>query len=635
MDLPTMTILTRPRRTTRSCCLALGLTLALAFSLPLALATSTTHAQEQTAPPPQITLGKRGDQPRAGIAVQPTLVIVESAAAYAQAISHWTPQLRFPVLIDDGDPLTRQAISRFANGFRPERIIRWTPQDPWVLPPAGAGRRDAINKLQAKAWLIPDEDITQLFGSWVANNWVPPGIVIADDADPAWPAALALGVGRALPIVWVNSLPNPIDHEASPAHAQMLTKAAADWAQEKQIMWDALGDGIDAITICLNDPAKIKVAEGETIALTDAVGRHEDNRRWAWSSQIFGTHAQSAYMAMCSLFIQPREIWIFDSYSSEEPWNLWDGTATAELFNAATIAGKSVFNVTLNDAPNQGLSAWRATSTRGIGGKTGALLLINTKGNAEFFDLNPGRGRQGDIPHLLSPGAVHFVHSWSSLFPSKRETLAGRWFERGAFAYVGSIQEPGLTAFVPTPTVALRLLSQAPWAAAARTIATDPWRIAVFGDALYSVSGEAGRLPDAPLPLTDLGTVIDLAETMKKAGAERDFVTLFETLQLRGEHSRIAQLIEAMLRDRPQEVTASIARAALFAVSTHSSPQTTFDLYAKLDPVEARNGWARDLLWNAARRGVPPQSIRLLMAHVREDQADTDQADLAVLTGGR
>ncbi len=578
-------------------------------------------------------LGRRGEQPRSGIPVLPTLVIVETSVAYAQAVGSWNTDRRFPVLIDDGSVWATQAISRFAHAFHPDRIVRWTPDDLDPFPPLGPERQRMFATLQARAWAAPEDNPDYLMAAWNQGGWMPPAVVIADDADSAWTAALALGIGRALPIVWVDSLTTPIDHETNRAHATMLSDAASSWATSVGVPWDIIGDAIDAITICLNDPARVKIAEDDTRALTDLVGRHADDRRWAWAAQIFGNESRSAYMAMCSLFIQPRSAWIFDAYSSDEPWNQWDGSKAAQIIRKTTLSGSPMFpDVKLHDEPTQGLPAWQLSARTGIGGSKGGLALINTSGNSDFFTLTPGRGRPGDVPPMLSPTLVHFVHSWSALFPSKRETLAGRWIERGAFAYVGAIQEPGLTGFVPTPVFTARMLNTAPLAAAARTVSTDPGRIAIFGDAMYSIGPDIKRVPDAVLPLSP---VVDLADVLKKAAAERDWVTLFKTLELRGEYSRIAKLAQAMLRDRPQEITPSIARAALFSVSTHSEPPVVFDLYRKLAPKDARSGWAQDLLWSSARRGVPARGVALMTANVRTDQEDSDRADLVKLTGRR
>ncbi len=590
-------------------------------------------AQEQINVPPQVMLGRRAELPRSGIAVIPTLVIVDSPEAYAAALGTWNTDRRFPVLIDDGSVWASQAIGRFAHAFKPARVVRWTPETAPTLPAGGEERRRAIASLQAGAWAAPDSNPDLLIATWNQGGWIPPGVIIADHADAAWTAALALGIGRALPIIWVDSVSNPIDHETTRAHADMLSSAASGWATEIGLPWEIIGDAIDAITICLNDPARVKIAENDTLALTDLVGRHPDDRRWAWASQIFGNEARSAYMAMCSLFIQPRSAWIFDAYSSENPWNQWDGTTTADLIRSTEVDGQPSFtDIKLSDEPSQSLAVWRLGAQTGIGGETGALALVNTSGNADFFDLEPGRGLAGDVPLMVSPSLVHFVHSWSMLFPSKRETIGGRWIERGAFAYVGAVQEPGLTGFVPTPTFAGRLLSTAPLAAAARTVSTPPGRVAVFGDALFCLGPVSKRLPEAELPLSP---VVDLADQIKQAAAAKDWVALFKAMSLRGEHSKLARLASAMLRDRPEQITPSIARVALFASSTQGSTADTFELYRKLTPDDARSGWARDLLWNSARRGVPAGGLNVLIGNIRTDQEEADRAEIVRITGQR
>ena len=107
--------------------------------------------------------------------------------------------------------------------------------------------------------------------------------------------------------------------------------------------------------------------------------------------------------------------------------------------------------VELDDTPRQGAADWRLRAARTV---TADLILVNTMGNADFFDLTPGQCKPGDVPILNVPAALHIVHSWSLLAPDTRDTLGGRWLERGVFAYAGSVNEPFLEAFVPTPAVA-------------------------------------------------------------------------------------------------------------------------------------------------------------------------------------
>ncbi len=598
----------------------------------LGLGSSTALAlQEQSNVQAQIQLGRRAELPRAGLATIPVLVIVDSPEAYAHAVGRWTAESRFPVLIDDGSAWSMHAIGRFAHAFDAERIVRWTPAEPPTLPEAPEARAAELARLQAAAWEAPEENPDLLVQTWASRTWIPPGVVVTDAADPAWTGALALAVGRGLPMIFVDSLDRPIDHETTREHAAMLSKAVSDWSIQANLTWDRLGDGIDAITLCLNDPARVRLGEDDTRALTDLVGRHEDDRRWAWASQVFGTPAQSAYMAMCSLFIQPRTAWIFDAYESSEPWGQWDGTAAAELLRTAQVNEQPLFtDVRLSDEPQQSLTAWRIAGSRGIGGDSGAMVLVNTSGNSDFFDLEPGRARPGDLPHMLSPSVVHFVHSWSALFPGKRETIAGRWLERGAFAYVGAIQEPGLQAFVPTPIFAGRMLVTSPWAASARTTSTEPWRVAVFGDALFCIGPPTRRIAADDLPLD---SVVDLGQQMRESARAGDWVQLFRALAFMGDHQRTAQIASAMLRDRPEAITPSIARSALFAVAVQGNPEDVFELYRRLPQEDARSGWARDLLWNAAQMRVPEGGLNLLLGNLRADQEEADRARINQATG--
>jgi len=63
---------------------------------------------------------------------------------------------------------------------------------------------------------------------------------------------------------------------------------------------------------------------------------------------------------------------------------------------------------------------------------------------------------------------VHFIHSWSAVTPDDRNTVGGRWLSNGVYAYVGSVDEPYVQAFV-TPHH-LQILT--PFLIAARQIGT-------------------------------------------------------------------------------------------------------------------------------------------------------------------
>src|SRR5262249_1871807 len=160
----------------------------------------------------------------------------------------------------------------------------------------------------------------------------------------------------------------------------------------------------------------------------------------------------------------PDSAWLFDGYDSSQPWILWDMTKAAGELDRIGI--KSV----LDDGPNgQGLSDLRVRAagvrqgpTSSLKGEPGmgidaGLIAGNTSGKPEFVDLKPGQGKPVDIPVLRRPAMVYFVHSFSAWSPTARSTIAGVWLERGAYAYLGSVDEPMLSGFLPTPLAMARL----------------------------------------------------------------------------------------------------------------------------------------------------------------------------------
>jgi len=81
---------------------------------------------------------------------------------------------------------------------------------------------------------------------------------------------------------------------------------------------------------------------------------------------------------------------------------------------------------------------------------------------------------------------LHLVHSWSFKAPQKWNTIGGRWLQRGVYAYVGSVDEPFLAAFVPPKDLAARWCSFVPFLVAARHDEPNAgiWKVNLFGDPL-------------------------------------------------------------------------------------------------------------------------------------------------------
>lgn len=586
--------------------------------------------------PPAQRLGARAEVIRRGWPVISAVVIVPDEPSFIEAIAAWTLQARYPVLIDDGSHLAREDIARFVRAFKPSRVVRWKSGKPW--PADAAEQRRAIESGLFRVWRGPLQGETEaaqvdsaaaLLDRWKRVGIAPPGVVVADPADPAWPAALALAAGRCQPIVWVGTESN-VNAELPAEKAAALAAAIESGCDSSSLPWRELGDALDAVTLCLNAPAKVNIA-GQIFAATDLLGRLPEGegtdaaarakgKRWAWCGQIFGTPAQSSYRAMCSLFISPRTAWLFDGYKDQQPWSRYDQTAAAGPLRTVGL------NATVDDTPDQGERAWRQRSASAV---DAGLITVNTHGGAEEFNLEPGRCRPGDIPFLSVPSVVYFVHSYSAKLPAERMTVAGRWLERGGYAYFGSTDEPYLHAFVPTPALTARLASTFPWGAAVRfDDHREAWKVATFGDPLITLGPAPTAAAIAVLPLSGVENVED---TLRSAAAGRRFEEVIVAMTLLGRDSDVGRLVGAVIRDDPGSFSARVAAAAvlpLFRSGDTDLIVKCFGTFAK----DQADGPLRDALWHACYNRIPgtrdEAMLGALRANMRPDQLARDAAEL-------
>jgi len=590
--------------------------------------------------PPPRRLGLRAASVLGQTRVVPQVVIVESEAAYLDAISHWNARVRFPILIDDGSVRARQHIARFVRAFEPERVVRYEPTeelDPFRGAPGEL--HDRLIRAQADIWGVPEADADQgtdprtpgarrqaLHEAWRSAPVLAPGVVVTHGRDRAWPAAIALAAARAQPLVFLDPGKN-VNAALSQTEAGLFARRIEQACAETGFAWDELGDRLDAVTICLNIPAKVRAPGAEKMrALTDVVGRHADDtdgsRRWGWSAQVFGTGSDAAYQAMSSLFIGPSRALLFDGYPETTPWSKYDASPAADLL------AKAGLETTLHDAPDASARAWRLMASRPV---STDLIFVNSKGNRDFFDLEPGRAHPGDIPLLNRPAIVHFIHSWSAVQPARRETVAGRWFDRGVIAYLGAVHEPYLQAFLPPETVVARLLSGYPWAVAPRFDNSRPWKVAVFGDPLLTIAGRPERDADATLPLEP---VADLAREAADAMSDRRFLDAVERFAMLARDQDVATLISALLREQPGEVSAELAGAAFMAVTRAGSRNDQIALFRRVRAAGPPDPIFVDALWLTQAVAVndpkhADETIALLAQHVREGQEDGDGILLA------
>ncbi|MCC6660749.1 MAG: hypothetical protein IT437_07675 [Phycisphaerales bacterium] len=606
-------------------------------ALPLFLA-ACLLAQEQPAPPqidpralpPSVRLGLRVQQVRLRIGVIPVAVIVPDAASYVAAVSGWTTAARYPVLIDDGSQPASEDIGRFVRAFAPERIVRFKVADAW--PGDGPDRRQKIEDTVAAAWGALG--VKNLGPKWSELKYTPPGIVIASEADPAWTAALALAAGRGQPLAWINSVGAPagVGQDMTMDSANSLAAAVESACQATGLPWKDLGDALDSVTICLDVPGRVLSGGDDRVALTDFVGRRDDGAgrvqggRWAWCGQVFGPEPRCAYAAMCALFLQPKAAWLFDGYQDTPPYSMWDATKAADPLNRVGIVA------TVSDTPHQGAAEWELRSSIPL---QAGLVMVNTQGGADYFDLAPGRERSGDVPVLGVPAMVYFVHSWSAANPGDRATIAGRWLERGVYAFAGSIQEPYLQAFPPTPTVAARLLAL-PWGAAVRLDDGPAWRITVIGDPLMTLG------PPAPKAAVDLPLVgvTDAADGLALLLQAKEYARALRLLVLLGRDGDAARLARGLLDSDAKAVTSEIAAESVlpvFRAAAVNRGATIAVLFGRMNPIDAARPGLRDALWLACLPGLGATRdeavLNALSDNLRPDQPGRDAAALAVALG--
>ena len=617
--------------------------------------------------PPAQKLGLRVNLLDRQTTVIPTVVIVPNEASYLGAIARWqtsaTGAIRYPVLIDNGTWAARTRIARFVRAFNPKSIMRWTATgDAAAFPEDPQLRQLRIETVAAAAWGSTPPDLNK---KWTELGFIPPGVVVCNLKDPAWTAAVALAAGRGQPIIWAD-LGYPGDPAGfiyppvADAFGEKITKGVEATGRS----WNSLGDDIEAVTLCMTTPTRVFLGDGDKrkfFALTDWIGRNaptppipatpsatpapidttSKRPRWAWCGQIMGDSARAAHDAMCALFLVPDRGWFFDGYPSSEPWNQFDMTAAAsqiEKIGVKCLVDDAPGGGTINDLRRRATGVRQSTATSptdaGMGVDAG-LIAINTKGNADFFTLADGDAKPVDIPILRRPAIAYVVHSFSAASPTSRPTVAGILIERGVYAYLGSVEEPYLNAFVPTPLAMNRLVSGFPWGAAGRLDGGDLWKLAVFGDPLLTLGPPGKRATTSAVPLPG---ATDVAAALPDQLKARDFESAMWTLAIVGRDRDAARLLAALCKDDPTACTPAVALAGIPS-AFFTGDYATFVLGArKVAPVfeddarVKREGIAeiRDMVWHAVSMSagkITESEADLLADYLRPDLLGRDTSD--------
>ncbi|MFG0329456.1 MAG: hypothetical protein ACF8PN_06090 [Phycisphaerales bacterium] len=582
--------------------------------LAVLLGGSVSLAEAQPEPeavPWPARIGLRIANLRARVPTVDRVVLVPDEDAFVDAIGQWSLGGRWPILIEDDfyAPL-------FIRRFRPAEIVRWAgpPTDS-----GSAGEWEAeVEAAIAAAWTAPghsNDDGATPAERWKAVEWTPPGVVIVAGDDPARVAAAALAADRGQPVVVLNRSYGEPDATLNARVWDRLRSEVQEAASATGYAWAALGDEIDTITLVGAVASKYRPTNNanETLAVTDGLGRTAAGERWAIAGWIFGSPERAAYQAMCSIFLQPESALFVNGYPEDD--GAW---AMYRMTDAATIFESLDFEVEHAAGAEGCVDPWRRRSV------DEDLVAVNTKGMRDWFDLRDGRLYALDVPALDAPALVHFTHSWSAAAPANRGTIAARWLEQGAYAYVGSVHEPYLQAFVPPLELARRWRASVPFLVAARQFDGEPWKITTIGDPLMTLLKPLPRVEPKARPLEgadDLGALIAAAtRSAQETGAWAETARL---LRLAGRDELLVQLYRKLDADDGAAWTDRLetTRAMFDALRRAGTEEELIDAAlmigpAALDPKRVDALWHRIGPWlETARDG---SRIPGLVAFIRE-----------------
>lgn len=557
----------------------------------------------------------------------PAVVIVSDSGSYLSAIESWEGPIRFPVLYDDGTDRAREDIARFVRGFAPEKVLEYTSEDHEALSEDRDVRIEQIDTALARALSDRVVDWRTGMKALRSQQLFSPGLVVTDPMDDGWAAALALSAARIQPMVYVDQALELGARDLTVDRADALEVEIERAAEATGMSWRAIGDEIDAVTLVMNIGTRISTGSGarDSLATTDRIGRMDSNgsgQRWAFSGQLIGSTSSTVYQAMCALFLEIDSAFLFDGYTDKEPWSHYDMTAAQQQLAEFGISSE------LHDQPAYTLEAWRRRMTRPV---DAGLILINSKGSSRRFDLPGGGASSGDVPILQRPAVIHMVHSFSMQKPTADWTIGGRLLEHGVYAYAGSVDEPYLNAFVPTPMIARRLGGSIAFASAVRYDDGEPWKIAVLGDPLITI-GPAGARAAMP-EMND--AFVDLSARSSERVKSGNFAGAISDLVLLGRDRDAARLSIALMRDRSDAFTGDAARVAIPALFREGEHEAVFDAFERLSILDRDSNTVRDILWASGRsvllRGVDIRVEALMRSVIRSNIEISDAEELAML----
>ena len=596
-------------------------------------ADSQAPGQKPTAaapiPPWPVLLGARVMLCERNRPVASRVVLVPDAATYLEQISKWSPLGQWPVLFEND-----AGTSQFIRAFQPDEIWRVPPTERRL--PEDREQRERLATAVAKISFGATDPRIPFRAYYEQLGWRPPGFVVTSMDDPAWTAGVALAAGRGLPLAFIEGDFGGPNRELSATKLRELELMIRDRARSTGYEWSGLGDGLDAVAVCRSLPGRCRMNVPEAAqvrlqgrapgdgpyATMDALCRNDDGSRWGYAGWIFGAEGRSALMAMSSIFLDRRNIWMFSGYEKQGQWNVYEVSKPAGRL--AELGYASLFFET-GDAD---LASW----IRLLRGAIPAdVLFMNSHGSPRLFHLSGNqRAYPQDIPFSEKPLALQMIHSFSLKQPAAIDTVGGRFLDRGVYAYVGSVDEPYLSAFIPPGLAVERLAAGVPFLLAGRYwpgggMMSGVWKITTIGDPFMQAIPPQLRIITPAVDAPAIAGGVSLLESAKTAmtAAKTDPMQGAEAirlLELLGRDLIATQVWKNIESSDDQPAIAAAAAEVIGPLFREKDWPDFLEAYRRL-PRESRDRDARDMLWHLATPRLnsisDPDTIAFLSAEVR------------------
>ncbi|RKY25001.1 MAG: hypothetical protein DRP79_07085 [Planctomycetota bacterium] len=416
--------------------------------------------------------------------VPDVLYIVPDTATLLYYVSLWDEKTYFPVLVNSGSERDKRLMEKFAAAFKPSRII--------MTPSRKGIKADEATALKAvlTSWNADDLDSgveatrKAIKKELRRLNIAPMGIVFTETNDDGFLAGgVALAAGRFELLDFLQApggiSKNINDTEVKKLREELVGKIKA-WGYDYRRVFD----DIDFVTIAFDMPLKYK-AHFHLYCVDDFITRRDDEIRYAYPGRLMEGVTRANYMAMCSLFLQPKKALFFNAYKAS------GGGFAAYRTDGAARAMKKIMPTADIEGKDANLKKWRELTGRV---NTFGYLHVNSAGGKDIWWVGGAKGRVNDIPSESVACVIHMTHSYSAAEPWNPATIAGRWLRAGAYIYYGSTYEPFLQAFRTPTRIAVAIGEREPLSMAYRSGFGEqfwtPWRLCYFGDPMYLLGGK-------------------------------------------------------------------------------------------------------------------------------------------------